>query len=119
MKKNTTIYVFVLTLGMMLWPSYGFCQTSPKVKKLRDFVIYENPDYYASFPSVIKKEDGEILVAFRRAPDRSVFNESGTNHVDPNSYLVSVRSRDNGLSWSKEPELIYAHPFGGDRKSVV
>ena len=115
MKKNTTIYVFVLTLGMLLWTTYGFCQTSPKVKKLRDFVIYENPDYYASFPSVIKKEDGEILVAFRRAPDRSVFNESGTNHVDPNSYLVTVRSRDNGLSWSQEPELLYAHPFGGSQ----
>lgn len=107
---------FLLTiLAAMLWTIPGVSQSSANVKKLRDFIIYEDADYYSSFPSVVKKEDGEILVAFRRAPDRSVFSESGTNHVDPNSYLVYVRSRDNGLSWSKEPELIYAHPFGGSQ----
>ncbi|RLD91665.1 MAG: exo-alpha-sialidase, partial [Bacteroidetes bacterium] len=83
--------------------------------KVKDFVIYEDTSFYAAFPSVIKSEDGEILVAFRRAPDRTVFQEKSTNHVDPNSYLVLVRSRDNGLSWSKEPELISAHPFGGSQ----
>lgn len=107
--------MYIFLLGILVWSPRGFGQTNPSVKKIKDFVIYENPDFYASFPSVIKKEDGEILVAFRRAPDRSVFSESGTNHVDPNSYLVTVRSRDNGLSWSKDPELLYAHPFGGSQ----
>lgn len=82
---------------------------------IKEFVIYENDKFYSTFPSVVKNEDGEILVAFRRAPDRKIFMESGTNHVDPNSYLVLVRSRDNGLTWSKEPELLYAHPFGGSQ----
>ena len=89
--------------------------TSKQVHKIEDFVIYEDPLFYAAFPSVIKNDDGEIIVAFRRAPDRKVFQEESTNHVDPNSYLVLVRSRDNGLSWSKEPELISAHPFGGSQ----
>ncbi len=88
---------------------------SKKVRKIKDFVIYEDPSFYAAFPSVIKNEDGEIIVSFRRAPDRKIFLEKGTNHVDPNSYLVLVRSRDNGLSWSKEPELLSAHPFGGSQ----
>ena len=90
-------------------------QESPKVQKLRDMIIYEDPDFHSAFPSVIKKEDGEIIVAFRRAPNRAIFNEPGTNHVDPNSYLVYVRSRDNGLSWTKDPELLYAHPYGGSQ----
>ena len=34
--------------------------------------------------------------------------------MDPNSYLVSVRSKD-GETWAPEPELIYAHPFGGSQ----
>ncbi len=86
-----------------------------RARIVKEFVIYEDDQFYSTFPSVIKNEDGEILVAFRRAPDRKVFMESGTSHVDPNSYLVLVRSRDNGLTWSKEPDLLYAHPFGGSQ----
>lgn len=86
----------------------------PGVRKIKDIVIYEDRVFYSSFPSVVKRPDGEILVAFRRAPDRKIFGEKGTNHVDPNSYLVMVRSKD-GETFSKEPELIYAHPFGGSQ----
>ena len=95
--------------------SHDDTDKSKKVRKIKDFVVYEDPSFYAAFPSVIKNEDGEIIVSFRRAPDRKIFLEKGTNHVDPNSYLVLVRSRDNGLSWSKEPELLSAHPFGGSQ----
>jgi sialidase-1 len=84
------------------------------VHKIKDIVIYEDPRFYSSFPSVIKRPDGELLVAFRRAPDRKVFGEKFTSHVDPNSYLMMVRSND-GETWTKEPDLIYANPFGGSQ----
>ncbi len=87
----------------------------PGVRKIKDTIIYKDSVFYASFPSVIKRPNGEILVAFRRAPDRKIFGEKGTSHVDPNSYLVMVRSSDNGDTWTKEPELIYSHPFGGSQ----
>ncbi len=54
------------------------------------------------------------MLAFRRAPNRAIFGEKGNSHVDHNSYLVSVLSTD-GESWTKDPELIYAHPFGGSQ----
>jgi sialidase-1 len=54
-------------------------------------------------------------VAFRRAPERRKFFAAVCTHCDPNSYLVLVRSRDLGRTWSTEPELIYAHPFGGSQ----
>ena len=88
---------------------------TPSVKIIKDFIIYEDPDFYSTFPSVIKKGSGEIMVAFRRAPERKLFGEERSNHVDPNSYLVSVKSQDNGLTWTQEPELLYAHPFGGSQ----
>ncbi len=53
-------------------------------------------------------------ISFRRAPDRKVFKEKKNNHLDPYSYLVVVRSKD-GEHWTKEPELLYAHPFGGSQ----
>ena len=85
------------------------------VKKVKDVVIYENDIYYSAFPSVIKTGDGKIMVAFRRAPDRGIFKESGTSHVDPNSYLVYVKSEGDGLKWPAEAELLYAHAFGGSQ----
>ena len=108
--------LFFLTLTVTIYGELpARFDTTTSVSKIKNFIIYEDPLFYSSFPSVVKNEDGEIIVAFRRAPDRKVFLEKGTNHVDPNSYLVFVRSRDNGLSWSKDPKLIYAHPFGGSQ----
>jgi sialidase-1 len=85
------------------------------VHKLGDVVIYKDDTFYSSFPSIVQGPDGELLVAFRRAPDRRVFGEQGITHTDPNSYLVLVRSHDGGKTWSQAPELIYANPFGGSQ----
>ncbi len=85
------------------------------MRKIKDILIYQDTAFFSTFPSVVKRPDGEIIVAFRRAPDRKIFGEKGTNHVDPNSYLVMVRSHNNGETWTKEPELIYSHPFGGSQ----
>lgn len=86
----------------------------PGVRIVRNVMIYEDTSFHSAFPSVIKRKNGEVIVAFRRAPNRKIFGEKGTSHVDPNSYLVKVTSRD-GINWSKEPELIYAHPYGGSQ----
>ena len=85
-----------------------------EIKKVKDIVIYEDPLFYSSFPSIVKNDEGEFITAFRRAPDRRIFGEKGNSHTDPNSYLVMVRSKD-GETWTTEPELIYAHPFGGHK----
>lgn len=90
-------------------------ELAPGVRKVGDAVIYQENRFYSTFPSVVKRPDGELLVAFRRAPSRVALGEKGESHVDPNSYLVLVRSRDGGATWTKEPELIYAHAFGGSQ----
>ena len=87
---------------------------SPGLRKVKDVIIYEDARFHAAFPSVVRRPDGELLVAFRRAPNRRALGEAENHHVDPNSYLVQVRSRD-GETWSKAPALIYADPFGGSQ----
>lgn len=111
MKHRRPIITAVI---LLLWIGYAQAQPVEGVRKVKDVLIYKDAQYFSSFPSVIKRPDGELIVAFRRAPDRKVFGEKGTNHTDPNSYLVMVRSKD-GETWTKEPELIYAHPFGGSQ----
>ena len=87
----------------------------PSIRKLQDIVIYKNDKFYSSFPSVVRRPNGELLVAFRRAPERRVFGETHTTHTDPNSYLMLVRSSDEGQTWSAEPQLLYAHALGGSQ----
>jgi sialidase-1 len=102
--------LFIMTSSEVTLPA----DVPTAVRKIKDVVIYKDPLFYSSFPSVVRLPDGELLVAFRRAPDRKIFKEKGTSHVDPNSYLMMVHSND-GERWTKEPELIYAHPFGGSQ----
>lgn len=89
-------------------------QTVAGARKIKDVVIYQDSMFYSTFPSVVKNPDGELLVAFRRAPNRRVYGEQNNSHVDHNSYLVGVRSTD-GETWTPAPDLIYAHAFGGSQ----
>jgi hypothetical protein len=119
--KGFLLILLIAINSLQEGQAYGIADTrndgeiAPAIRKVRDLVIYEGDDFYSSFPSVVKRNDGELIVAFRRAPDRKAFGEKGTSHVDPNSYLVLVRSNDGAATWSKEPELIWAHPFGGSQ----
>jgi len=88
--------------------------TTSGIEKVKDIVIYKDSQFHAAFPSVIKKTDGSYFLAFRRAPNRTIFGERSSNHVDANSYLVSLESSD-GENWSQNPKLIHAHPFGGSQ----
>lgn len=104
-------------LGLAVSASLSAAPTAaaPGIRKLDDVVIYSDPQFHTAFPSVVRRPDGELLVAFRRAPERRLLGEKNYTHTDSNSYLVMVRSRDDGRTWSKEPQLFYAHPFGGSQ----
>src|SRR5579862_8575895 len=104
---------FVLILSMCVIAVLS--QAAPYVQKLEDVVIYKDDKFYSTFPSVVCRPNGELIVAFRRAPERRPFGEPTISHTDPNSYLEAVRSTDHGKHWSQTPELIFAHPFGGSQ----
>ena len=84
------------------------------MKKLNDVAVYKDPRFYSAFPSIVRRPDGELLVAFRRAPERRPYG-AGSRHTDPNSYCVLVRSEDDGATWTTEPDLIHAHAMGGSQ----
>jgi len=88
---------------------------SGHIHKLKDVKIYEDRAFHSAFPSVVRRPDGELIVAFRRAPDWRQMGEGSYTHLDAKSQLVCVRSRDGGNHWTTEPQLIYADPFGGSQ----
>lgn len=90
--------------------------TAGGLRKSGDVVIYSDERFYSAFPSVLRlRRSGEWITAFRRAPERRRLGAGGVSHTDPNSQLVCVRSRDGGRTWSREPDLIHAHPMGGSQ----
>jgi len=118
MHKSACVFpFFVCSLGAVWQFETGQTAVAAPtgIRKVEDFVIYSDARFYSAFPSIVRRPNGELLVAFRRAPERRVLGEPGSSHTDPNSYLVLVRSRDDGKTWSKTPELIFAHPFGGSQ----
>lgn len=110
MKRRKIVGLAVCLLLSMQW---GRAQSN-SVKKVKDLIIYQDSLFYSSFPSVIKTANNSYMLAFRRAPERRAFGEKNTIHVDANSYLMKVESKD-GQNWTKRPELIYAHAFGGSQ----
>src|SRR3982751_2368184 len=53
--------------------------------KVKDIVVYRDDSFYCSFPSILRRPDGELLVAFRRAPDRRVYGNASVTHTHPRS----------------------------------
>lgn len=84
------------------------------MKKLGDIVIYKDENYFCAFPSIVRLENGELVLAFRRAPERRPYGGRCT-HADPNAQLVLVRSEDGGKTWTPQPDLIHAHSLGGSQ----
>ena len=108
------VSIIILLLGLIAISSAQTTQTDAGLQKVQDIVVYQDSQFYAAFPSIIKRKEGGFLAAFRRAPNRKIFGERSTHHVDANSYLVTLESED-GINWSQEPKLMYAHPFGGSQ----
>ncbi|MBW8324286.1 MAG: glycoside hydrolase [Prolixibacteraceae bacterium] len=112
--KIWTVFIIAAFLSIEIIEASAQNISLTGIRKVKDIIIYKDSLFYSAFPSVVKRPDGEILVGFRRAPDRRLFGQQGISHTDPNSYVVMVRSRD-GEAWTKEPELIFAHPLGGSQ----
>ncbi len=111
-RSARSVLLCLCFLGVGL--SSSLAQGDPAIRKVRDVLIYQDSLFYNAFPSVVRTSSGELLLAFRRAPNRQAFGEPGNRHVDHNSYLVGLRSTD-GEHWTHTPELIYAHAFGGSQ----
>lgn len=109
--KTRILILGLVTVSTLLNPFTGYAET----RKLRDVVIYRDPAFHAAFPSIVRRPDGELIVAFRRAPDWRRYGAKNYSHTDADSQLMIVRSHDDGATWSAKPELLFAHPYGGSQ----
>ena len=64
-----------------------------KLRQVKDLVIYQQERYYAAFPSIVTRPTGELILAFRRSPERAFVRDGRGSHADPNSYLAGADYR--------------------------
>lgn len=84
-------------------------------RKIDEFEIYQDPDFFAAFPAVANLGDGEFVVAFRRAcryRGLPGLKKGWFTHLDKHSRLMLCRTKDSGKTWSR-PELLFAADNGG------
>ena len=75
----------------------------------RHTLIYHDPYGYSAWPSIVKCKNGELLIAFCKAMRR----KAKITHADPSFWGLILRSRDQGESWSEQPEIIGNYSFFG------
>jgi hypothetical protein len=61
-------------------------------------IVYRNPQFFSSFPSIVILNSGEIMVAFREAGEFSVkaAKEDAPSHHDNDSKCCLIFSKDGG-----------------------
>ncbi len=72
------------------------------LRKLHDQVIFRDERRYATFPSLTRAGDGQLLCGFRLAPREP----AGYSHLHSRSRAVLLRSGDDGANWSGTPTTI-------------
>src|SRR6266699_2621483 len=63
--------------------------TNSIIHKIEDVVIYRDEKFYSAFPSIVCRPDGELLVAFRRAPERRKLGDPCMLQLRDHSILCS------------------------------
>lgn len=80
--------------------SMPFLPTVPPMptpsKVLGHQTIYHDPEYYSAWPALVRAGNGDLLLSFTRTGE----------HLHPSGTLVTMRSSDNGLTWS-DPVVVY------------
>ena len=83
--------------------------------------LYRSKQFFSAFPSVVTTAGGDILLAFRRAPDHrwllgdiSEEDYNSVDHLHFRSHIAFMRF-DAGLRARSEPSIVPVHAEAGDQ----
>jgi len=86
-------------LGILI---FSMCvnRTNPASRIIKNMTLYALRDAYCAWPSIIRAQNGDLLVSFCRSEE----------HLGPAGDILLIRSSDNGETWSP-PEILYQTPL--------
>lgn len=95
------------------------------MKLLGHCTLYRDPRFHSAFPSVIRFDDGRLLLAFRRARDalwlvpperRGEIDPFGRmDHIDSRSHILLMELGPDGVPLDAEPDMLPIDPEAGDQ----
>jgi sialidase-1 len=80
------------------------------MRVLSEFTVYRDRNFYGISPGMTRTARGDLLVAFRRQPNRKLEDRDNL-HIDTHSHVALIRSSDQGRTWS-EPTVVHHDPSG-------
>ena len=90
---------------------------------LRHVTVYRDPEgkWNAAFPEIVCTSNGDLVVAFRLAPDPpTIVNGARVHpHDDPLARGAIIRSTDGGQTWDPATYRLLAEPLGGVEQMSV
>lgn len=84
-------------------------------------VLYRDERFYSAFPSVLAMPSGDVLLAFRRAPDhRWMLGDAADDERDSMDHIhfrshIALKRYDAGVQELGEVESLPTHPEAGDQ----
>lgn len=98
------------------------------MKALEHFVLYKDPHYFSSFPSIALLENNRLLLLFRRARDsrwlldaddeESKLLKHQVDHIDSRSQITKI-ILDENLKPLSDPELLTINPEAADQDASL
>lgn len=108
-RRSFIKYTGIASIGSTQFGTVSRNKT-PRITEQRNFIVYRNDHAYSAWPTILRVQSGDLLIAFnegwRRVPKYT--------HMDPSFHGMIIRSEDDGQSWSRFPT-----PIGGyEEKSM-
>jgi hypothetical protein len=88
---------------------------------MENIIVYKDPGAYTCFPAIIRREDDELLVTFRRAGGFSLeaVRQGKYDHVDKGARIGMSRSKDGGKTWESAKIFPVFDPECGEQDPSI
>ncbi|MCX6029969.1 MAG: sialidase family protein [Chloroflexi bacterium] len=89
--------------------------------KMQHHIVYRDPLAYSCFPAIVRRQNGELWVSFRRAGGFSVeaLRRGHYDHVDKGARIALTRSLDGGITWEAPRVLAAFDPECGEQDPSI
>jgi sialidase-1 len=84
-------------------------------------IVYKDAEAYSCFPDIMLRQNGELLVSFRRAGGFSLeaLHRGKYDHVDKGARIALARSADGGRSWQLDRIFAPFDPECGEQDPSI
>lgn len=91
------------------------------MESMEHTIVYKDDGAYSCFPDIVRCQNGDLRVSFRRAGGFSLeaLRRGKYDHVDKGARIAVARSRDDGQSWEEAERFAPFDPECGEQDPSI